>query len=125
MPVYDLEHTPEVGTTPDHFSSILRERKPAKERLGKLHLNVCGRNERDNMVKTVVPASGSIQWNKLDMISVAAGKTKQRTTMSAVTPAVIGIRSVVSLTVEHSWGGSAADMIDAGKRQAVELASQF
>jgi FMN-dependent NADH-azoreductase len=37
----------------------------------------------------------------------------------------IGVRSVVSLTVEHSWDGRAADMIDAGKRQAVELARQF
>ena len=37
----------------------------------------------------------------------------------------IGVRSVVSLTVEHSWDGRAVDMIDAGTRQAVELASQF
>jgi FMN-dependent NADH-azoreductase len=37
----------------------------------------------------------------------------------------IGVRSVVSLTVEHSWDGRAVDMIDAGKRQAVELARQF
>jgi FMN-dependent NADH-azoreductase len=34
-------------------------------------------------------------------------------------------RSVVSLTVEHSWDGRAVDMIDAGKRQAVKLAKQF
>jgi FMN-dependent NADH-azoreductase len=37
----------------------------------------------------------------------------------------IGVRSVVSLTVEHTWDGRAVDMIDAGKRQAVELARQF
>jgi FMN-dependent NADH-azoreductase len=37
----------------------------------------------------------------------------------------IGVRNVVSLTVEHSWDGRAVDMIDAGKRQAVELARQF
>jgi FMN-dependent NADH-azoreductase len=37
----------------------------------------------------------------------------------------IGVRSVVTLTVEHSWDGRAVDMIDAGKRQAVELARQF
>ena len=37
----------------------------------------------------------------------------------------IGVRSVVTLTVEHTWHGRAVDMIDAGKRQAVELARQF
>jgi FMN-dependent NADH-azoreductase len=37
----------------------------------------------------------------------------------------IGVRDVVSLTVEHSWDGRAIDMIDAGKRRAVELARQF
>src|SRR6201987_3203716 len=37
----------------------------------------------------------------------------------------IGVRSVVTLAVEHSWDGRAVDMIDAGKRQAVELARQF
>ena len=37
----------------------------------------------------------------------------------------IGVRSVVTLTVEHSWDGRAADMIDAGKKQAEELARQF
>jgi FMN-dependent NADH-azoreductase len=37
----------------------------------------------------------------------------------------IGVRSVVTLTVEHTWDGLATDMIDAGKRQAVELAKQF
>jgi FMN-dependent NADH-azoreductase len=36
----------------------------------------------------------------------------------------IGVRNV-SLTVEHSWDGRAVDMIDAGKRHAVELARQF
>jgi FMN-dependent NADH-azoreductase len=37
----------------------------------------------------------------------------------------IGVRSVVSLAVEHTWDGRAVDMIDAGKRRAVELARQF
>src|ERR1700726_3737848 len=37
----------------------------------------------------------------------------------------IGVRSVVTLTVEHTWDGLAVDMIDAAKRQAVELARQF
>jgi FMN-dependent NADH-azoreductase len=37
----------------------------------------------------------------------------------------IGVRSVLSLTAEHTWDGRAVDMIDAGKRQAVELARQF
>ena len=37
----------------------------------------------------------------------------------------IGVRSVVSLTVEHTWDGRAVDMIEAGKRQAAELARQF
>jgi FMN-dependent NADH-azoreductase len=37
----------------------------------------------------------------------------------------IGVRNVVTLTVEHSWDGRAVDMIDAGKRQAVELARHF
>jgi FMN-dependent NADH-azoreductase len=37
----------------------------------------------------------------------------------------IGVRSVVTLAVEHTWDGLAVDMIDAGKRQAVELARQF
>jgi FMN-dependent NADH-azoreductase len=37
----------------------------------------------------------------------------------------ISVCSIVSLTVEHSWDGRAVDMIDAGKRQAVELARQF
>ena len=37
----------------------------------------------------------------------------------------IGVRRVVSLTVEHTWDGRAVDMIEAGKRQAAELARQF
>ena len=37
----------------------------------------------------------------------------------------IGVRSVVTLTVEHTWDGRAVDTIDAGKRQAVDLARQF
>jgi FMN-dependent NADH-azoreductase len=37
----------------------------------------------------------------------------------------IGVRDVVTLTVEHSWDGRAVDMIDAGKRQAAALARQF
>jgi FMN-dependent NADH-azoreductase len=37
----------------------------------------------------------------------------------------IGVRNVVTLTVEHTWDGRAGDMIDAGKRQAAELARQF
>jgi FMN-dependent NADH-azoreductase len=37
----------------------------------------------------------------------------------------IGVRSVVSLTVEHTWDGRAVDMIEAGRRQAAELARQF
>jgi FMN-dependent NADH-azoreductase len=37
----------------------------------------------------------------------------------------IGVRSVVSLTVEHTWDGRAVDMIEAGKRQAAALARHF
>jgi hypothetical protein len=37
----------------------------------------------------------------------------------------IGICSVATLTVEQTWDGRAADMIDAGKRQAAKLAGQF
>jgi FMN-dependent NADH-azoreductase len=37
----------------------------------------------------------------------------------------IGVRHVVTLTVEHTWDGRAVDMIDAGKRRAVELGRQF
>jgi FMN-dependent NADH-azoreductase len=29
------------------------------------------------------------------------------------------------MTVEHTWDGRALDMIDAGKKQAAELAKQF
>jgi OsmC subfamily peroxiredoxin len=38
---------------------------------------------------------------------------------------LIGVRSVVSLAVEHTWDGRAVDMIEAGKRQAAALARQF
>jgi FMN-dependent NADH-azoreductase len=31
----------------------------------------------------------------------------------------------VTLTLEHTWDGRAVDMIDAGKKQAAELAKQF
>jgi FMN-dependent NADH-azoreductase len=37
----------------------------------------------------------------------------------------IGVRSIVSLTVQHTWDGRAVDMIEAGKRQAAALARQF
>ena len=37
----------------------------------------------------------------------------------------IGVRSVVSLTVEHTWDGRAVDMIEAGKKQAAALARHF
>ena len=37
----------------------------------------------------------------------------------------IGVRSIVSLTVEHTSDGRAVDMIEEGKRQAEELARQF
>jgi FMN-dependent NADH-azoreductase len=37
----------------------------------------------------------------------------------------VGVRSVVSLTVEYTWDGRAVDMIEEGKRQAAELARQF
>ena len=37
----------------------------------------------------------------------------------------ICVRNVVTLTVEHTWDGLAVDMIDAGRRRAVELARQF
>src|SRR5580704_9896910 len=36
----------------------------------------------------------------------------------------IGVREVVTLTLEHTWDGRAADMIDAGKKKAAELAKQ-
>jgi FMN-dependent NADH-azoreductase len=37
----------------------------------------------------------------------------------------IGVHSIVSLTVEHTWDGRAVDMIYDGKRRAAELARQF
>src|SRR5438132_13826792 len=37
----------------------------------------------------------------------------------------IGVREVVTLTLEHTWDGRAVDMIDAGKKKAAELAKQF
>jgi FMN-dependent NADH-azoreductase len=37
----------------------------------------------------------------------------------------VGVRRIVTLTVEHTWDGRAVDMIDAAKRRAVELARQF
>lgn len=37
----------------------------------------------------------------------------------------IGVRQVVTLTLEHTWDGRAVDMIDAGKKKAAELAMQF
>jgi FMN-dependent NADH-azoreductase len=37
----------------------------------------------------------------------------------------IGVREVVTLTLEHTWDGRAVDMIDAGKKKAAELAMQF
>jgi FMN-dependent NADH-azoreductase len=37
----------------------------------------------------------------------------------------IGVRSVVSLAVEHTWDGRAVDMIEAGKKQAAALARHF
>jgi FMN-dependent NADH-azoreductase len=37
----------------------------------------------------------------------------------------IGVRSITAMTVEHTWDGRAVDMIDAGKKQAAELARQF
>jgi FMN-dependent NADH-azoreductase len=37
----------------------------------------------------------------------------------------IGVRSITALTVEHTWDGRAPDMIDEGKKQAVELARKF
>ena len=37
----------------------------------------------------------------------------------------IGVRSITAMTVEHTWDGRALDMIDAGKKQAAELARQF
>jgi FMN-dependent NADH-azoreductase len=36
----------------------------------------------------------------------------------------IGVREVVTLTLEHTWDGRAVDMIAAGKKKAAELAKQ-
>jgi FMN-dependent NADH-azoreductase len=37
----------------------------------------------------------------------------------------IGVREVVTLTLEHTWDGRAVDTIAAGKKKAAELANQF
>lgn len=37
----------------------------------------------------------------------------------------IGVRKVMTLTLEHTWDGRAVDMIEAGKKKAAELAKQF
>ena len=37
----------------------------------------------------------------------------------------IGVRDVVTLTLEHTWDGRAAEMIEAGKTKAAHLARQF
>jgi FMN-dependent NADH-azoreductase len=37
----------------------------------------------------------------------------------------IGVREVMTLTLEHTWDGRAVDIIDAGKKEATELAKQF
>jgi FMN-dependent NADH-azoreductase len=37
----------------------------------------------------------------------------------------IGVREVVTLTLEHTWDGRAAEMIEAGKTKAADLARQF
>ena len=37
----------------------------------------------------------------------------------------IGVREVVTLSLEHTWDGHAVDMIDAGTKKAAELAKQF
>lgn len=37
----------------------------------------------------------------------------------------IGVRDVVTLTLEHTWDGRAAETIEAGKMKAAELARQF
>jgi FMN-dependent NADH-azoreductase len=37
----------------------------------------------------------------------------------------IGVRQVVTLTLEHTWDGRAVDMIASGKKKAAELAKQF
>ena len=37
----------------------------------------------------------------------------------------IGVHSIMTMTVEHTWDGRALDMIDEGKKRAAELAKQF
>src|SRR5258706_13751064 len=37
----------------------------------------------------------------------------------------IGVHSITTMTVEHTWDGRAIDMIDGGKKQAAELGKQF
>ena len=37
----------------------------------------------------------------------------------------IGVRSITAMTVEHTWDGQALDMIEAGKKQAAQVARQF
>jgi FMN-dependent NADH-azoreductase len=37
----------------------------------------------------------------------------------------IGVRSITTMTVEHTWDGRSLDTIDKGKKQAAELARQF
>jgi FMN-dependent NADH-azoreductase len=37
----------------------------------------------------------------------------------------VGVRQVVTLTLEHTWDGRAVAMIDAGKRKAAALAREF
>jgi FMN-dependent NADH-azoreductase len=37
----------------------------------------------------------------------------------------IGVKEVVTFTLEHTWDGRAVDMIDAGKKKGAELAKQF
>jgi FMN-dependent NADH-azoreductase len=37
----------------------------------------------------------------------------------------IGVRNVVTLTLEHTWDGRATEMIEAGKMKAAELARTF
>jgi FMN-dependent NADH-azoreductase len=34
-------------------------------------------------------------------------------------------REVATLTLEHTWDGRTVDMIDAGKKKAAQLATQF
>jgi FMN-dependent NADH-azoreductase len=37
----------------------------------------------------------------------------------------IGVHSITTMTVEHTWDGRALDMIDEGKKRAAELARHF